>query len=88
MWLMLPRGTARGRGVGILMATIALGLGAAQVPQVGDWMAEGVFLILAAITIVAAAAAVTFRNPLYCAIWFGQSLLGVAGLFFFLGASS
>jgi NADH-quinone oxidoreductase subunit J len=86
MWLMLPRGTARGRGVGIVMASIALGLGASRVPWVGDWMAEGVFLILAAITIVSAAAAVTFRNPLYCAIWFGQSLVGVAGLFFFLGA--
>ena len=33
-----------------------------------------------------AAAAVTFRNPVYCAIWFGLSLLGVAGLFFFTGA--
>ena len=86
MWLMLPRGTARGRGVGILLASIALGLGASQVPRLGDWLADGVFLILAAITIVAAAAAVTFRNPLYCAIWFGQSLLGTAGLFFFTGA--
>jgi NADH-quinone oxidoreductase subunit J len=86
MWLMLPRGTARGRGVGILMATIALGLGASQVPRLGEWMADGIFLILAATTIVSAAAAVTFRNPLYCAIWFGQSLVGAAGLFFFTGA--
>ena len=86
MWLMLPRGTARGRGVGIVMATIALGLGASQVPRLGDWVADGVFLILAATTIVSAAAAVTFRSPLYCAIWFGQSLVGTAGLFFFTGA--
>jgi NADH-quinone oxidoreductase subunit J len=86
MWLMLPRGTARGRGVGIVMATIALGLGASQVPRLGDWMADGVLLILAAITVVSAAAAVTFRNPLYCAIWLGQSLLGTAGLLFFIGA--
>jgi NADH-quinone oxidoreductase subunit J len=86
MWLMLPRGTARGRGVGVVMASIALGLGASQVPRLSDWMADGVFLILAAITIVSAAGAVTFRNPLYCAIWFGQSLLGTAGLFFFTGA--
>ena len=28
----------------------------------------------------------TFRNPVYCAIWFGQSLLGTAGLFLFTGA--
>jgi NADH-quinone oxidoreductase subunit J len=86
MWLMLPRGTARGRGTGVVLSTIALGLGASQVPRLGDWMADGVFLVLAAITIVSAAAAVTFRNPLYCAIWFGQSLLGTAGLFLFTGA--
>ena len=86
MWLMLPRGTARGRGSGIVLSTIALGLGASQVPRLGDWMADGVFLILAAVTIVSAAAAVTFRNPVYCAIWFGQSLLGTAGLFLFTGA--
>lgn len=86
MWLMLPRGTARGRSAGIVMATVALGVGVSQVPRLGDWMNDGVFLILAAITIIAAAAAVTFRNPLYCAIWFGQSVLGVAGLFLFIGA--
>jgi NADH-quinone oxidoreductase subunit J len=86
MWLMLPRGTARGRGVGIVLATIALGLGASHVPRLGDWMADGMFLTLAAITVVSATAAVTFRSPLYCAIWFGQSLVGTAGLFFFTGA--
>jgi NADH-quinone oxidoreductase subunit J len=86
MWLMLPRGTARGRAVGVLLSSIALGLGASQVPRLGDWMADGVFLILAAVTVVSAAAAVTFRNPVYCAIWFGQSLLGTAGLFLFTGA--
>ena len=86
LWLMLPRGTARGRGVGIVLASIALGLGASQTPRLGDWMADGVFLILAAITVISAAGAVTFRNPLYCAIWFGQSVLGTAGLLFFIGA--
>jgi NADH-quinone oxidoreductase subunit J len=86
MWLMLPRGTARGRGVGIVMASVALGLGASQAPRLGDWMADGVFLVLAAVTVISAAAAVTFRNPVYCAIWFGQAVLGVAGLFFFTGA--
>ena len=86
MWLMLPRGTARGRGTGIVLATIALGLGASQVPRLGEWLDDSVFLVLAAATVVSAAAAVTFRNPLYCAIWFGQTLLGTAGLFLFTGA--
>jgi NADH-quinone oxidoreductase subunit J len=45
-----------------------------------------VFLILAAVTLVAAVAAVTARNPVYCAIWFGVVLLGTAGLFLFQGA--
>ena len=44
------------------------------------------FLALAAVTVVSACGAVTFRNPVYCAIWFGQSLLGVAGLFLLAGA--
>ena len=86
LWLMLPRGTARGRGVGVVLASVALGLGASQTPRLGDWMADGLFLILAAVTVISAVGAVTFRNPVYCAIWFGQSVLGVAGLFFFIGA--
>ena len=86
LWLMLPRGDARGRGIGLALGAIALGLGAAQLPLLGQWMADGVFLILAAVTVISAVGAITFRNPVYCAIWFGLSLLGVAGLFFFAGA--
>jgi NADH-quinone oxidoreductase subunit J len=86
LWLMLPRGNAKGRGIGIVLGAISLGLGASQMPRLGSWMADGVFWILAAVTIVSAVGAITFRNPVYCAIWFGQSLLGVAGLFFFVGA--
>jgi NADH-quinone oxidoreductase subunit J len=86
MWLMLPRGAARGRVVGALLAAVALGLIASQMPRFGQWIADGMFFTLAAVTIVSAAAAVTFRNPVYCAIWFGQSVLGSAGLFFFAGA--
>jgi NADH-quinone oxidoreductase subunit J len=86
LWLMLPRGDARGRGVGLALGVIALGLGVSQLPLLGQWMADALFLILAGVTIVSAVGAITFRNPVYCAIWFGLSLLGVAGLFFFAGA--
>jgi NADH-quinone oxidoreductase subunit J len=86
LWLMLPRGAARGRGLGMVLMAVALGLGASRLPYLGRWMAEGMFLILAAVTVVSALGAVTFRNPVYCAIWFGQSLLGVAGLFLLAGA--
>jgi NADH-quinone oxidoreductase subunit J len=86
MWLMLPRGMARGRGVGMLLAAIALGLGASQMPRLGDWLSTSLFGILATVTVASAIAAVTFRKPVYCAIWFGQTLVGTAGLFLFLGA--
>jgi NADH-quinone oxidoreductase subunit J len=85
-WLMLPRGGARGRWIGMALAAAALGLGVSQIPRLGEWLADGVFLALAGVTIISAAAAVTFRNPVYCAIWFGQSLLGTAGLFLTAGA--
>ncbi len=86
LWLMLPRGTARGRGVGMVLGVVALGLGASQLPRLGEWMADGMFFTLAAVTVVSAVGAVTFRNPVYCAVWFGLTLLGTAGLFLFVGA--
>jgi NADH-quinone oxidoreductase subunit J len=52
----------------------------------GDWVSSSVFWLLAGITVIAAAATVTFRNPVYCAIWFALSLLGTAGLFLYEGA--
>jgi NADH-quinone oxidoreductase subunit J len=86
MWLMLPRGTAPGRSVGIVLGIIAIGLGFSQLPRVGQWIGEGMFLVLGIVTVVSAVGAVTFRNPIYCAIWFGQTLLGTAGLFLINGA--
>jgi NADH-quinone oxidoreductase subunit J len=85
-WLMLPRGTRPGRAAGALLAAIALGVGASQFLSLGDWLANGLFGVLAGVTVVSAAAAVTFRNPVYCALWFGLMLLGTAGLFLFDGA--
>jgi NADH-quinone oxidoreductase subunit J len=86
LWLMLPRGNAGGRGIGMVLGVVALGLAASQLPRLGQWMADGIFFVLAAVTVIAAIGAITFRNPVYCAIWFGLSLLGVAGLFFFVDA--
>ncbi len=87
MWLLLPRVRARGWPLGIVIGAISLGLLASQVPRIGRWGADSVFLILAAITVIAAVATVTLRNPIYCAIWFGLSLLGTAGLFLFQGSA-
>ena len=86
LWLMLPRGGSPGRMLGVVLGMAALGLFASQIPWVGDWASGSVFYILAAVTVIAAVATVTLRNPVYCAIWFALSLLGTAGLFLFQGA--
>jgi NADH-quinone oxidoreductase subunit J len=86
LWLMLPRGGMPGRALGTLLAAVSLGLVASQIPRLGSWAASGVFYVLAGVTVLAAVATVTFRNPVYSAIWFGLSLLGTAGLFLFQGA--
>src|SRR5262249_40252291 len=62
-----------------------------QAPQLSElryqnWFNNGEFFVLAGITVISAAATVTFRNPVYCAIWFALSLLGTGGLFLFQGA--
>lgn len=85
-WLMLPRAGVRGRLLGLLIALVALGLVGSQMPRLSSWASQSVFFVLAAITVIAAGATVTLRNPGYCAIWFALSLLGTAGLFLFQGA--
>lgn len=86
LWLMLPRGQLHGRLVGVVLGAVSLGLLASQLPSLGGWIDQSVFAVLAFVTVASAAAAVTLRNPVYCAIWFGMSLVGTAGLFFFQGA--
>jgi len=86
LWLALPRGGAGGRALGTILVAISLGLYASQMPTLGGWVSDSVFYILAALTVGSAVAMVTFRNPVYSAIWFALSLLGTAGIFLFDGA--
>ena len=86
LWLLLPRGSSPGRSLGTVLVAAGLGLFASQIPRLGGWINDGVFFILAGVTLWAAVATVTFRNPVYSALWFGLSLLGTAGLFLFQGA--
>lgn len=86
IWLMLPGGGLRRRAIGALAAAAGLGVLASRLPGLGQWVSQLVFTVLAAVTVVSAAAAVTFRNPVYCALWFGLSLAGTAGLFLIQGA--
>jgi NADH-quinone oxidoreductase subunit J len=86
VWLMLPGGGRRRRGLGALATAVGLGLLASRLPGVGDWLSQSVFTVLAAVTVISAAAAITFRTPVYCALWLGLSLAGTAGLFSIQGA--
>ncbi len=83
---MLPRGGARGRWLGALSAAIALGLWLSRTCGLGQWVADGLFYVPAVAAVVSAVGAVTCRDPLYCAVWFGMTLLSVAGLLLLLGA--
>jgi NADH-quinone oxidoreductase subunit J len=86
LWLLLPRGTTRGWWLGLVLTLASFGLFAAQMPIIGRWATNGTFIILAAVTVVAAAMTVTVRNPVYGALWFALSLLATAGLFMLQGA--
>lgn len=86
IYLMLPRGTRRGRWLGATLAAAALGLGASQLMPLADRLQSVMFLITAGVTLLSAVATITMRNPVYCAIWFGMTLLGTAGLFLLCGA--
>lgn len=86
VWLLLPRGTSRGRVAGAALAAASLALWALRLPRLGTWFEEVVFLLLAGVTLVAAVATISLSNPVYCAIWFGLSLLGTSALFLYQGA--
>ena len=48
--------------------------------------AAALFWVVAAVTVVSAAAMITMRSPVYSAIWFAMTLLGTSCLFFLQGA--
>lgn len=69
-----------------VVVVIGLGLYAAEISWLGGWLAHSVFLVLAGVTVLSAVGTISVRNPLYSAIWFGLTLAGTGGLFFFQGA--
>ncbi|MCE9527781.1 MAG: NADH-quinone oxidoreductase subunit J [Planctomycetales bacterium] len=86
LWLALPQRIRYGKTIGVVLGIIALGLFASDWPSLFPWTDQGVFWLIAGVTIMAAVATITSQSPVYCAIWFALSLLGTAGLFFFNGA--
>ena len=86
IWWLLPGSTMLRRTLGGVLALVGLACFGSQVPVVGDWFTKGMFHAIAGATIVAAVATISFRSPVYCAIWFGMTLTGTAGLFLLAGA--
>jgi NADH-quinone oxidoreductase subunit J len=70
------------RGLGGLMGLAALGLaGVAFVPAGPDELHHVLFYVFAATAVIAAALMISDRNPVYAALWFAVTTLGVCGLF-------
>jgi NADH-quinone oxidoreductase subunit J len=85
IWLMLPGMNTR-RYLGGLLAAIGFGLLGSRLPWIGDWLAGGLLAAISIVTVIAAVATISCRSPVYCAIWFGMTLSGTAGLFLLAGA--
>ncbi len=86
LWLALPQRMRYGKTLGGALGMASLGLFASDWPLLSNWTDQGVFWLLALITLVPAVATITSQSPVYSAIWFALSLLGTAGLFFLNGA--
>jgi NADH-quinone oxidoreductase subunit J len=86
VWLLLPTRLRAGRLLGSVLVALAGALFAFDLPLLGNWVDQGVFWLLALITLGAAVAMIASYSPVYSAIWFALSLLGTAGLFLFQGA--
>jgi NADH-quinone oxidoreductase subunit J len=92
LWLLLPARFRFARPLGGLLVAAAGVLIALDLPLLGNETEQFirteqiVFWLLALIAVTAAVAMITSRAPVYSAIWFAVSLLGVAGLLFQGGA--
>lgn len=91
IWLLLPRGESGGREraarrFGMLLGAVSLSLFVATGHRLGGIGEEMVFLVVSLVAVVAGAATVVTRSPVYSAIWFALALAGVAGVLLVLGA--
>jgi NADH:ubiquinone oxidoreductase subunit 6 (subunit J) len=86
MWLLLPRGNQPGRILGAVLGVGSLVLFARLGAKIGGAGIEWIYGTFAVIAIISAVCTVTFRSPVYCALWFALSLLCTAGIFMVQGA--
>lgn len=91
LWLLLPGNAVFGerpaaRWAGLLLGAVALGGLALCGRRLGGLGEDAVFLIVAGVAVVSAAATIVSRSPVYAAIWFALTLAGVSGVLLVLGA--
>ncbi|MCS7239026.1 MAG: NADH-quinone oxidoreductase subunit J [Thermoguttaceae bacterium] len=86
LWMALAFPTVRGRLGAAIFALVGLALLLARFVPIGHWGFSLLFYIFAALTLLAAVCAVSFRHPIYCAVWFGVMFLGTSGLLLLAGA--
>lgn len=91
LWLLLPRGKSGrrerfARWLGSLLGILALAAFVVTGKRLGSIGEDAVFLTVALVAVVSAAATIVSRSPVYAAIWFALSLAGVSGVLLVLGA--
>ena len=88
LWLLLPRGgeSRLAHRLGLLLGAAAIAAFVATGQRLGSLGEDAVFLAVAFVAVFSGAATIVTRSPVYSAIWFALSLLGVAGVLLVLGA--
>lgn len=86
LWWLLPGQALPQKRLGWLPILVAVGLFASHLRPVGTWLDGATASVFSLLTLISAVAAVTTRKPLYCALWFGMTVLGTAGLILYSGA--
>ena len=84
--LLLPNTRVWLRGAGLVCGVAGLTQLLISLPSFQQQAIQIVFGVLAVITVLSSAATITSRRPLYAALWFALSLIGVASLFLLQGA--
>lgn len=75
--LSIPYSRRRSRAAGSMLFVAGIGWMLCGLPAADDFV---LFWVMAMMTVASCAAAISMRNPVYAAIWFAISLLGVSGL--------
>ena len=86
LFLLLPGRLRHRRFFGGSLGIVGIGMIWSLVPQADSMSFQTAFWLMASIAVVASTATITSRSPVYSAIWFAVSLVGIAGLFLLQGA--